>query len=743
MIKVLKYLKKFKISLIFVIALLFIQAQCELSLPDYMSNIVNTGIQSGGVDSSVFEAVGEENFNRVQIFMEDKDKETLKSSYNLITSADATSEQIEDYPILKTSNVYELKKLSDEEFDHLNKILPKPELIVMALESGKYGADDALSHLPEGTDVFAMLSQMPIEELKKMESAIDSKMESMGDSTLVTASTNFVKSEYAKLGMDLEGIQKNYVTSAGVKMLLISLLGAICAIGVGFLSSRIAAGLARNLRFDIFEKVENFSNAEFNKFSTASLITRTTNDIQQIQMVLVMMLRIVIYAPIMGIGALIHVLDSNASMTWIIFFVIVLLLSVIGVAFSIVMPKFKIAQQLLDKLNLVMREFLEGMPVIRAFNTEKYEEQKFNKANKDITDTNIFVNRVMAALMPVMMFIMNCVSLVIIWVGGQQIDLGTLQIGDLIAFIQYAMQIIMSFLMISMVAIMIPRAGVAANRIMEVLNSNPSILDPKNAEDFNENLHGVVEFKNVCFKYPGAEENILDNINFIAKPGQTTAFIGSTGSGKSTLINLVPRFFDVTDGEVIVDGTNIKDVTQHQLREKIGYVPQKGILFSGTIETNLLYAKHDATRQELESAAIIAQASDFIESTDDKYETAISQGGTNVSGGQKQRISIARAIVKEPEILIFDDSFSALDFKTDAKLRKALDEFTQRTQSTVLLVAQRISSIMHAEQIIVLDNGKIVGKGNHKELLNSCEVYQEIAYSQLSKEELENESNEN
>ncbi|MEG0346153.1 MAG: ABC transporter ATP-binding protein, partial [Erysipelotrichaceae bacterium] len=726
MIKVLKYLKKFKISLIFVIALLFIQAQCELSLPDYMSNIVNTGIQSGGVDSSVFEAVGEENFNRVQIFMEDKDKETLKSSYNLITSADATSEQIEDYPILKTSNVYELKKLSDEEFDHLNKILPKPELIVMALESGKYGADDALSHLPEGTDVFAMLSQMPIEELKKMESAIDSKMESMGDSTLVTASTNFVKSEYAKLGMDLEGIQKNYVTSAGVKMLLISLLGAICAIGVGFLSSRIAAGLARNLRFDIFEKVENFSNAEFNKFSTASLITRTTNDIQQIQMVLVMMLRIVIYAPIMGIGALIHVLDSNASMTWIIFFVIVLLLSVIGVAFSIVMPKFKIAQQLLDKLNLVMREFLEGMPVIRAFNTEKYEEQKFNKANKDITDTNIFVNRVMAALMPVMMFIMNCVSLVIIWVGGQQIDLGTLQIGDLIAFIQYAMQIIMSFLMISMVAIMIPRAGVAANRIMEVLNSNPSILDPKNAEDFNENLHGVVEFKNVCFKYPGAEENILDNINFIAKPGQTTAFIGSTGSGKSTLINLVPRFFDVTDGEVIVDGTNIKDVTQHQLREKIGYVPQKGILFSGTIETNLLYAKHDATRQELESAAIIAQASDFIESTDDKYETAISQGGTNVSGGQKQRISIARAIVKEPEILIFDDSFSALDFKTDAKLRKALDEFTQRTQSTVLLVAQRISSIMHAEQIIVLDNGKIVGKGNHKELLNSCEVYQEI-----------------
>ncbi len=510
-------------------------------------------------------------------------------------------------------------------------------------------------------------------------------------------------------------------------MLGIALFGAVCAITVTFLASRIAAGVSRNLRLAVFSKVENFSSAEFNQFSTGTLITRTTNDVQQIQQVLVMFMRIVVYAPIIGVGAIIKVLNTNASMTWIIALVVVVIMAIMGVAFAVVMPKFSIIQKLLDKMNSVLREFLDGLPVIRAFNTQGYEEKKFDQVNTDVTKTNLFVNRTLALLMPMMMLVMNCVGILIVWVGGHQINLGTLQVGDMMAFIQYSMQIIMAFLMITMVSIMLPRAVVSIKRVLEVLNCPLSIADPQQPKSFDPQQHGYVEFKDVAFRYPGAEENVLENISFLARPGQTTAFIGSTGSGKSTIVNLVPRFFDVTAGSIEVDGVDIREVSQQELRHKIGYVPQKGVLFSGTIESNLRYADADADWHQLEQAAEIAQASEFINAKPEGYDAPIAQGGTNVSGGQKQRLSIARALVRNPEIYIFDDSFSALDFKTDAALREALNELCQRTGSTVLLVAQRISSIMHADQIVVLDQGRIAGIGTHEQLMKTCEVYQEIA----------------
>ena len=522
-------------------------------------------------------------------------------------------------------------------------------------------------------------------------------------------------------------------------MLLVALGSAAAAVAVGFLASKVAAGFSRDIRNDVFDRVEHFSSAEFNKFSTNTLITRTTNDVQQVQMALVMILRIVIYAPIIGIGAVIKVVNSNVSMTWIIALVIVLILSVMGVAFATVMPKFKILQKLMDGLNSVVREILDGMPVIRAFNNQACEQEKFDESNKKIMKTNMFTARAMSCLMPIIMLIMNCATILIVWVGGHAMDAGTLQIGNLMAFMQYSMQIIMAFMMITMISIMLPRASVAANRIHEVLTTKPSINDPETSVEVHDSMRGTIEFKHVDFRYPGAEDDVLKNISFKAEPGETTAFIGSTGSGKSTIINLVPRFFDVTGGEILVDGVNIKDMTQYELRARIGYVPQKGTLFTGTIASNLLYAKEDATQEELEKAAEIAQALDFIDEKPERFDTAITQGGTNVSGGQRQRLSIARALVKRPEIFIFDDTFSALDFKTDAKLRKALNELCAETKSTVLLVAQRISSIMHAEKIVVLDKGSVVGIGTHEELLKKCSVYKEIAYSQLSKEELGDE----
>ena len=571
---------------------------------------------------------------------------------------------------------------------------------------------------------------------KEMTKKIDTQIDAMGESTMLIAGGNGVKTEYLALGADVDSIQTRYILSSGLIMLAIALLGSVAAMISAFLSSRVGAGVARDLRKAVFEKVESFSNTEFNKFSTASLITRTTNDITQVQMLMIMLLRIVLFAPMMGVGALYKAITHSTSMTWIILLILLVISGVLFVLIKVVMPKFKIIQSLIDRLNLTMRENLSGVLVIRAFGNEKHSEDRFDRANDDLTKVNLFVNRAMATLMPIMMFIMNIATVLVVWVGAQQLDLGNIAIGDMMAFIQYAMHIIMSFLFIAMIFIMIPRASVAAGRVYEVLSTDLSIKDPDDAKEFNASQKGLVEFKDVTFQYPGAHEAVLSHISFTAEPGKTTAFIGSTGSGKSTLINLIPRFYDVTEGSVTIDGVDVRDVKQHDLRELIGVVPQKGVLFSGTIRSNLQYGAHDASDEELSEVIRIAQAKEFVDDKPKGLSEEISQGGTNVSGGQKQRLAIARALAKNPEILIFDDSFSALDFKTDAILRKELSKLTEKTKNTVLIVGQRIASIMDADQIIVLDKGKIVGKGTHKELMETCQVYQEIAYSQLSKEEL-------
>lgn len=749
-----KYLKPFALSIVVVVGLLFVQAQTELALPDYMSNIVNTGIQTGGIEGAIPDVIRQSEYERIAIFLTEEDQAKFLNNFKKIESENATAQEKKENPILEQEAVYVKEETNQAELRALESKLAKAEVIVYSLENiaenevSSLDSTDAeqaaklkemLAQLPEGMDVFDLFRRMPQEQIDEITKEMSVAFEAMGDSTINTAAASFIKEEYIAIGKDVDAIQTQYILVSGANMLGVSLLSTFCAILVGLFASRIAAGVGRDLRGDVFEKVESFSSAEFNKFSTASLITRNTNDIQQVQLVIVMFIRIVIYAPIIGIGALIKVLNTNVSMTWIIGLVLVIILGMIGTIFTVAMPKFKIQQKLLDKMNMVMREFLDGMPVIRAFNTQKHEEKKFDEANTNIMRTQLFINRCMSAMMPVMMFVMNGVALLVIWYGGHEIDAGNMQIGDIMAFIQYTMQIIMAFLMISMVSIMLPRAAVSGTRVLEVLDTKATIEDPKHPKTFMQNQRGYIDFDHVSFRYPGAEEDVLHDISFTAKPGETTAFIGSTGSGKSTIVNLVPRFYDVSEGAIRIDGVDIRDVTQHELREKIGYVPQKGILFSGTIASNLRYAKEDASLEELDEASRIAQAEEFIKAKPDLYEESISQGGTNVSGGQKQRLSIARALVKQPEIYIFDDSFSALDFKTDAKLRKALNEVTQKTKSTVLLVAQRISSIMHADRIVVLDQGRVVGIGTHDELMNTCEVYQEIAYSQLSKEELGNE----
>ncbi|WP_418527684.1 ABC transporter ATP-binding protein [Longicatena caecimuris] len=757
MLKLRRYTKPFLMSILIIVALLFGQAMCELAMPDYMSDIVNIGINAGGIEDGVPEAIRESEYQKLKVFMEEKEQKLFEKHYTLMTPASAKQETKDDYPALKKENVYLLQNIDADTRTAIKHALSGSETIVMGIEQAvdKIKDKDAMDSkevskeqkemmemiqkLPKGVDVFMAMQMMPHEKLQEMKKDMNKVMKAMGESTADTANAQYVRNEYKAMGMDVDAIQYQYLFVKGGLMLFVALGSAVAAVAVGFLAARVAAGFSRDLRKDVFHKVEHFSSAEFNKFSTNTLITRTTNDIQQIQMVLVMILRIVIYAPIIGIGAIIKVIQSNANMTWIIALVIVVILSIMMVAFTTVMPKFKILQKLMDGLNSVVREMLDGMPVIRAFNNQKKEEEKFEEANSKIMKTNMFTARAMSTLMPLIMLVMNSATILIVWVGGHQIDSGSLQVGDMMAFMQYSMQIIMAFMMITMISIMIPRASVAAGRVSEILHTKPSIEDPQAPKHLADDQRGRIEFRNVSFRYPGAEEDVLKNITFTAEPGQTTAFIGSTGSGKSTIINLVPRFYDVTQGAIYVDGVNVKDVTQHELRDHIGYVPQKGTLFTGTIESNLRYAKEDATEEELAKAAEIAQALEFIEEKPERYETAITQGGTNVSGGQRQRLSIARALVKKPEIYIFDDTFSALDFKTDAKLRKALNILCQETKSTVLLVAQRISSIMHAERIVVLDKGEVVGIGNHEELMKSCEVYQEIAYSQLSKEELGNE----
>ena len=750
MLKLRKYVRPFLGSILVIIALLFGQAMCELAMPDYMSDIVNVGINAGGIENGVFDALSETRYDQLALLMNEEEKTIFQNSYTLTTPQSATESEREKYPALANENVYILNDLSSQEETALNQALSQAEAMVMSLEQLTANTDPAslneqqqqiltvLENLPEGTNIFDVLAKMPQKTLDTLREQFASYTEVMGQSTLDTANASLVKQEYQSLGMNTDHIQYRYLFENGAKMLFVALASAACAVAVGFLASRVAAGFSRDLRRDVFGKVESFSNAEFNQFSTNTLITRTTNDVQQIQMVLVMILRIVIYAPIIGIGAIIKVLQSDANMTWIIALVVVIILGIMLSAFVLVLPKFRIQQKLLDKLNSVVREFLEGMPVIRAFNNQQEEQQKFRQANNDIMRTALFTGRAMGSLMPLIMLVMNCSSILIVWVGSHQIDAGSLQVGDMMAFMQYAMQIIMAFMMITMISIMLPRASVAAGRIVEVLQTKPAILEAKDPVAFDPARKGQVSFQHVSFRYPGAEEEVLHDLSFTCEPGKTTAFIGSTGSGKSTIVNLVPRFFDVTAGSIEVDGVDIREVSQQELRHKIGYVPQKASLFSGTIESNLRYANEDATDEQLKEAAKIAQALDFIEAKPDGFASEIAQGGTNVSGGQRQRLSIARALVKQPEIFIFDDTFSALDFKTDAQLRKELNQLCEKKQSTVLLVAQRISSIMHADQIIVIDNGRIVGRGKHQELLENCDVYKEIAYSQLSKEELEN-----
>ena len=747
MLKLIKYLSKFKVPIVAIVILLVIQSYCDLSLPDYTAKIVNIGIQQGGIEDAVPNVIRSREIDKVSLFISEEDKETMMKSYELLDGATASSDDLDEYPALSKEPLYKLKDIDKDTREELIEIMAKPVLITSVFEGDNEMAggmkDQFLSGFPKPLvekakgDVFEVIKMVPKEESKNVVGVINDKFSAMQDSMIKQGATAFVKAEYNEIGIDTDKIQSKYIVIAGAKMIGLALVGLITTIMVGFIAAKVAASLGRNLRGGVFKKVMNFSSTEMDKFSTASLITRTTNDIQQIQMLMVMLLRIVFYAPILAIGGIIKVMNTDTSMSWIIAVAIGAVLSLVLVLFGVVLPKFKLVQKLVDKLNLVTREILTGLSVIRAFNTERYEEKRFDKANTDLTKTNLFVNRVMACMMPFMMFIMNGIAVLIVWSGAHRIDDGSMQVGDMMAFIQYTMMIIIAFLMISMVSIMLPRASVSAVRVDEILTTKLTILDPKITEEFNKDKKGILEFKNVAFKYPNAEEDVLSNISFTAKPGQTTAFIGSTGSGKSTLINLIPRFFDVTEGEILIDGLDIRKVSQHNLRDKIGYVPQKGVLFSGTIESNLKYGKGDATEEEIERAARIAQATEFISAKEEGFKSEISQGGSNVSGGQKQRLSIARAIAKRPEIYIFDDSFSALDYKTDAVLRQALKDETG--ESTVLIVAQRISTIMHAEQIIVLDEGKIVGSGTHRELLETCEVYNQIASSQLSKEELSHE----
>ena len=740
MFKIKGYLKKFWYLILACICLLFVQAQTELTLPDYMSDIVSVGIQAGGFASPVSDVLTEETYQHLLLFVDQKDQKTVKNDYKKINKVD--QEMLDTFPKAKGKTVYQLKDLSSDEESKLESILMKPMLFITSLDSMDTSSkeyQEKFGQLPPNMTIYDAISFMDESQKAKMFEDIDKKMDTMGESTLKIAAGNGVKAKYKKLGADIDKVQTDYILKTGLKMLGIALIGTLAAISVAFFATKVGAGVARALRKDVFEKVESFSNEEFNHFSTASLITRTTNDITQVQNVTMMLLRIVCFAPIIGIGALIKVLTDSPSMAWIIAVVILVIFGVMAVAFAVVMPKFKIIQNLIDRLNLTMRENLSGMLVIRAFGNEKHSEDRFDKANKDVTNLNLFVNRSMASIMPIMMFIFNVVTLVIVYYGSKQIDLGNLAIGQMMAFMQYAMQIIMSFLMIAMIAIMLPRASVAANRVYEIIETKPTIQDPTNPIALDESKKGLVEFNHVSFAYPGANEPVLKDIDFVAKPGQTTAFIGSTGSGKSTLINLVPRFYEVSKGSIKVSGVDVRDMTQHELRNHIGLVPQKGNLFSGTIRSNLKYGAPEATDEELEEVIRIAQAKEFIDQKEEGLDTEISQGGTNVSGGQKQRLAIARAIAKNPDIYIFDDSFSALDFKTDAKLRQELNQLVKKTQSTVLLVGQRIASIMNADQIIVLDEGQIVGKGTHDELMESCQVYQEIAYSQLSKEELSHE----
>ena len=710
MSKIFKNMIPYWKSIVIIIALLFVQAWCDLSLPSYTSDIIDVGIQNYGVEHVVPEALTADEFETAELFMTDEEADLWESIYE------------------QDGDIYRLQVTAESELNEIDDTLAVP--LIMNYQMSVMEDSAVKEHVakPTGADAGTLEKNT----LLSMRDSMEDTINTMGSSLVKSMGAAYAVSCDKAAGIDVEKIQKSYLVTAGLKMVGMALMIGIVTVLVGFFASRVGAGIGRTLREKVFKQVVGFSNAEMDKFSTASLITRSTNDIQQIQMVSVMLLRMVAYAPILGIGGVLKVVQTGAGMGWIIVLAILVILGYVMVLMAVTMPKFQLMQKLVDNINLVSREILTGLSVIRAFGREKKEEDRFDVANKDLTKTMLFTNRVMTFMMPGMMMIMNVLSVGIVWVGAHKIDAGTMQVGAMTAFITYAMMIVMSFLMLTMMSIMLPRAAVAADRIDEVIQTESSIHDAKEPEKVTTH-NGVVKFSHVNFKYPGADENVLEDITFTAKPGETTAIIGSTGSGKSTLVNLIPRFYDVTDGSIRLDGTDIREVTQHDLRDKLGYVPQKGLLFSGDIASNIMFGNPEGGGQEMKEAAQIAQATEFIEAKPNKYESPISQGGSNVSGGQKQRLSIARAIAKRPEVFIFDDSFSALDFKTDVALRKALKKRTK--ESTVLIVAQRISTILNAEQIIVLDDGKIAGIGTHLQLLKENQVYKEICASQMAGEE--------
>lgn len=745
---VLHYLKRSWKAVLVILALLVVQAICDLSLPDYTSRIINVGVQQGGIEYAAPEVIEKDKLEEIFLFADDATESEILAHYQLISKEELSSKEYEKlvkkYPALEKTALYQLKDTDTKTQERISELLKEPILVdFMLTQDGtesKAIQDAIKEQLPsefQNMDLMTIFKMLPEEQMNEIQTAIHDKFQSFPDSMKEQSAIAAIKAEYQEMGMDTDAMQTKYIFISGLKMLGIALLSMASTIGVGFLGARTAARLARDLREGVYEKVLSFGPTEFKKFGVSSLITRSTNDIQQIQMLMLFSLRIICYAPIVGIGGVIKALNANSSMAWIIAVAVMAIITLVIVVFALAMPKFKRVQKLIDRLNQVTREILNGIPVVRAFSNQRHEEERFDVANTNLKKTTLFVDRIMGIMMPTMMFTMNAICVLIVWKGAYGINDGLMQVGDLLAFIQYTLQIVMAFLMISMFSILLPRANVSIGRISEVLDTNPAVTDPENPKSFGRRIQGLVEFKNVSFQYPDSDEDVLTDITFTAKPGTTTAFIGSTGSGKSTLINLIPRLYDVTKGEILIDGINVKDVLLKDLHRKIGFVPQKGVLFSGTIESNILYGNPDGSEEEMKRAAEIAQATSFIEEKEKKYQSPIAQGGTNVSGGQKQRLSIARAIASNPEIYVFDDSFSALDFKTDAQLRKAL--YKEIDGATIFIVAQRVSTIMHADQILVLDEGKVVGMGTHQELLKNCSVYREIAESQLSKEELANE----
>lgn len=731
--KLKKYLKPYIFPLILAIIFLYIQAICDLNLPNYMSDIVNVGIQSSGIENAVPKAISQNGMDLIKVFAKEDEIKVLDQNYEIINKGN--KEYIKEYPGVENTNIYVLKDNADiENLDNIFKIADRTFINIITEFSNKgLGVENSDTTQIDFDKIYSMLPMLNSIPKEQIEAARETALKT-DDTTLSQVAVVFTKLFYQELDMDMTKVQLNYIILTGAKMLGMTLLVAVAAVLVSFIATKVSAKVGQTIRIDLFKKVQSFAGAEFEKFNTSSLITRTTNDVTQIQNLIVMGIRLVFFAPVMGIGALIMIIQRNASMTWILGLACAIIIVLIIVVFLLAVPRFKIIQKLIDRLNLVSRENISGIMVARAFGTQEYEENRFDGVNKELTDVNLFVNRLMTIMMPAMTFVMNGIMLLIVWIGAKQIAESNLQIGDMMAFLQYAMHVIISFLFITMIFVTFPRAAVSAKRISDVLDTDVNIKNPERPEEFKQDKIGYVEFKNVSFKYEGADEYVLENISFVAKPGTTTAFVGSTGSGKSSLIKLIPRFNDATEGEVLVNGVNVKDIKLEDLQEQIGYVPQKGSLLSGTIESNIKYGAPELSDEDMKKYAEIAQATEFIESKDKKYQSEISQGAKNVSGGQKQRLSIARALAKNAPICIFDDSFSAIDFKTDAKLRKALKQ--NMSNATVLIVAQRISTIMNAEQIIVLDKGKIVGKGTHKELLENCPTYYEIAASQLAKEEL-------